>query len=93
VYPGIYARIKGFYRYWFVWSPSDRREYRQAYRLYCRKKREVALKVVLDRQQEQRDVIRFREAQQAAKEARCREAHAKAMAEECNTPGCYRLHH
>jgi len=25
MYPGIYARIKGLYRYWFVWSRYDRK--------------------------------------------------------------------
>ena len=25
--PSIYARIKGMYRFWFVWTPSDRKHY------------------------------------------------------------------
>ena len=27
--PSIYARIKGFYRFWFVWTPSGRKFYWQ----------------------------------------------------------------
>lgn len=67
--PSIYARIKGFYRFWFVWTPSDRKHYWQY-------KREGGREHALYRTLLRREIIpkvhaamRERDARNAAREA------------------------
>lgn len=73
MYPGIYARIKGFYRYWLVWSPTDRKTYRKY--LYERGHDDAVRFVPLAREARRaaNAAMRERDARNAAKAAMAKE--------------------